>query len=59
MRKITVAYVTVLFSALVFGQARTTVYEGARLITGDGSAPIENSAFVIENGLFTQVGRVR
>ena len=57
MRKLRVAYVTALFSALVFGQARTTVYEGARLITGDGSAPIENSAFVIENGLFTQVGR--
>ncbi len=57
MRKLRVAYVTVLFSAFVFGQGRATVYEGARLITGDGSAPIENSAFVIENSLFTQVGR--
>jgi len=26
-----------------------TVFEGARLITGDGSPPIENSAFVVEN----------
>ena len=34
-----------------------TVFEGARLITGDGSAPIENSAFIVENGRFTQVGR--
>ena len=34
-----------------------TVFEGARLITGDGSAPIENSAFVVENNLFTRVGR--
>jgi imidazolonepropionase-like amidohydrolase len=34
-----------------------TVYEGARLITSDGSAPIENSAFVVEGGRFTQVGR--
>jgi imidazolonepropionase-like amidohydrolase len=34
-----------------------TVFEGARLITGDGSAPIENSAFVVENDLFTRVGR--
>lgn len=57
MRKLTVAYLTVFFSAFVFGQGRATVYEGARLITGDGSAPIENSAFVIENGLFTQVGK--
>src|SRR5947208_4392421 len=36
---------------------RTTVFEGARLITGDGSAPIENSAFVIDNNRFTTVGR--
>jgi imidazolonepropionase-like amidohydrolase len=34
-----------------------TVFEGARLITGDGSAPIENSAFVVTNNRFTQVGR--
>src|SRR3954471_11539540 len=34
----------------------TTVFEGARLITGDGSA-IENSAFVVVNDKFTAVGR--
>src|SRR3989454_1869264 len=34
-----------------------TVFEGARLITGDGSAPIENSAFVVQNDQFTAVGR--
>ena len=34
-----------------------TVYEGARLITGDGSAAIENSAFVVTGNTFTQVGR--
>lgn len=32
------------------------VYEGARLIVGDGSAPIENAIFVVENGQFTLVG---
>src|SRR5262245_51238371 len=37
--------------------ASATVYEGARLITGDGSAPIADSAFVVENGRFTAVGR--
>src|SRR5438105_15521641 len=36
---------------------RTTLFEGARLITGDGSAPIESSAFVIQNSRFTTVGR--
>jgi len=34
-----------------------TVFEGARLITGDGSAPIENSVFIVTNNQFTQVGR--
>ncbi|HEV2984506.1 MAG TPA: amidohydrolase family protein [Vicinamibacterales bacterium] len=34
-----------------------TVFEGARLIVGDGSAPIENSAFIVENNRFTRIGR--
>jgi imidazolonepropionase-like amidohydrolase len=34
-----------------------TVFEGARLITGDGSAPIENAAFIVTNNRFTRVGR--
>src|SRR5882762_3252805 len=33
------------------------VFEGARLITGDGSAPIEDAAFVVENSRITAVGR--
>jgi imidazolonepropionase-like amidohydrolase len=37
--------------------AGATVYEGARLIIGDGSAPIDNAAFVVQGGRFTQVGR--
>ncbi len=35
----------------------TTLYEGARLITGDGDAAIENAAFLVENARFTRVGR--
>ena len=34
-----------------------TVFEGARLITGDGSAPLENAVFIVEGTRFTQVGR--
>ena len=34
-----------------------TVFEGARLIVGDGRAPVEDSAFIVENNRFTQVGR--
>ena len=32
-------------------------FEGARLIVGDGSAPIENSAFLVEGNTFKLVGR--
>src|SRR5262249_1130311 len=37
-------------SSQMYGQAGTssvTIFEGARLITGDGTAPIENSAFIV------------
>jgi imidazolonepropionase-like amidohydrolase len=48
-------------AALNAGQATpagsVTVYEGARLIAGDGRAPIENSAFVVDRNGFTEVGR--
>jgi imidazolonepropionase-like amidohydrolase len=33
------------------------LFEGARLIAGDGRSPTENSAFIVENGRFGQVGR--
>ena len=36
---------------------RATLFEGARLIAGDGRAPIESSAFLVENNRFTRVGR--
>jgi imidazolonepropionase-like amidohydrolase len=39
-------------------QATTVrVFEGARLIAGDGSEPIENAVFIVENDRFTTVGR--
>ena len=34
-----------------------TLFEGGLLIVGDGSAPIENSAFLVEGTRFTAVGR--
>jgi len=46
-----------LMAGAVEAQQPATVYEGARLITGDGSAPITDSAFVVENGRFTAVGK--
>lgn len=38
------------------GASGAVLYEGARIIIGDASAPIENGAFVVENGHFTAVG---
>lgn len=37
--------------------ASATMFEGARLITGDAGPPIENAAFIVDNGRFTRVGR--
>jgi imidazolonepropionase-like amidohydrolase len=34
-----------------------TLFEGARLITGDGSAPIEDAAFLMESDRITRVGK--
>ncbi|HXV62342.1 MAG TPA: hypothetical protein VEK15_16695, partial [Vicinamibacteria bacterium] len=34
-----------------------TVFEGARLIVGDGSPPVEDAIFVVEGDRFTLVGR--
>jgi imidazolonepropionase-like amidohydrolase len=39
------------------GPAATVVYDGARLIIGDGSAPIESAALVVQNGRIAAVGR--
>ena len=47
-------------SAPVAAQGRgagVTVFEGARLLVGDRSAPIENAVFVVDGARFTQVGR--
>src|SRR5216110_589815 len=33
------------------------LFEGARLIPGDGTSPIADSAFLVENGTITKVGR--
>ena len=44
-------------SAPVSPRVNATLFEGARLITGEANAPIENSAFLIEGDTVTRVGR--
>ena len=53
-----VGYVITVSAAGIQPRAgEVTLFEGARLITGDGRPPVENSAFLIENRRFTRVGR--
>lgn len=47
----------VLLASVAFSQTGPVLYEGARLIIGDATPPIENGAFVVESGRFTAVGR--
>src|SRR6266542_3084126 len=62
MRRMNIVALLVLtaWSATALGQAPAagvTVFEGARVIVGDGRAPIENAAFVVNGTRITEVGR--
>ena len=48
--------VVVLMAACTGGQTDVMVFEGARVIVGDGSAPIDDAVFIVESGRFTAVG---
>src|SRR5260370_18130919 len=47
------------WSAPTFGQAQggVTVFEGARVIVGDGRTSIENAVVIVNGTRITQVGR--
>jgi imidazolonepropionase-like amidohydrolase len=47
--------VGLLVPIVAFSQ-NAVLYEGARLIIGDASGPIENGAFVVQNGRITAIG---
>ena len=61
VRVIAICLVVALGAGLHAGMQRGTAssiwFEGARLVVGDGSAPIESSAFLVEGDAFTWVGR--
>ena len=42
--------------AAIPANAQVTVFEGARIIVGDGSAPIENGTVVVDGARITQAG---
>jgi imidazolonepropionase-like amidohydrolase len=58
--KLLIPVVLTAASVTASGQAPATgvtVFEGARVIVGDGRAPIDNASFVVSGARFTQVGR--
>jgi len=56
--KLLVLAAVVITSAAIFAQApAVTVFEGARVIVGDGRAPIENATFIVSGNRITQIGR--
>ena len=59
--RISVAVFAAISMAVALAAACTSsetvvAFEGARVIVGDGSAPIEDAVFVVENGSLTAVG---
>jgi len=58
MRRVLVALLVVsAWSIVSRAQTSVTVFEGARVIVGDGSAAIDNASIVVEGARITQVGR--
>src|SRR5262249_62348848 len=56
---LSIAVIAASWSAAAPAQApapAVTLFEGARVITGDGRAPLENASFVVSGGRFSQVG---
>ena len=56
MKKLAFYIAAASLGVTVYAQ-QATVYEGGRLIIGDGSAAIENGTFVVQNGHITAIGR--
>src|SRR5271156_1581775 len=46
-----------LASTAGYSQTNSVIYEGARLIIGDATAPIESGAFVVRNGHIIAIGQ--
>src|SRR5881396_3847401 len=57
MRLLVLAAVAAMSAAILAQAPTVTVFEGARVIIGDGRAPIENATFIVSGNRFTQVGR--
>jgi imidazolonepropionase-like amidohydrolase len=56
VKSLSLAVSAALLSASLQAQAPATLYEGARLIIGDGSPAIEQGAILVERGVIAEVG---
>jgi imidazolonepropionase-like amidohydrolase len=58
LRKIIASFALVILAALAAQPAPAqTLFEGARVIPGDGSAAIDDAAFLVEGGVIARLGR--
>ena len=57
MRRLLVIVLLASGTAFLHGQAPVTIFEGALVIVGDGTAAIENATIVVQGDRITQVGR--
>ncbi len=55
--KVRLKYVVAALFATAAAYSQTAIYEGERLIIGDASPPIEDGAFVVQNGRITAIGK--
>src|SRR5215831_5719194 len=56
MRSQSIAFCLVLAASAALAQT-SVVYENARLITGDGTPPIENGSIIVTNGRISAIGK--
>jgi imidazolonepropionase-like amidohydrolase len=56
VRNVAAVVIGLALAVAVNGQSRITLFEGARLIPGDGRPPIDNSAMLVEGDTIRQVG---
>ena len=56
MSRIALGIALIWLTATAYSQSTTVSYEGARLITGDGSPAIESGVFIVRNGRIAAIG---
>lgn len=56
MNRLVYSIALIVLAGPAYAQSTTVVYEGARLITGDGSPAVESGVFIVRNGHISAIG---